>query len=79
MVEASGADNVDDLFTFKSTINMLKSMGKIDDETKDVLSEAVKLFRNAYKKMHADNRVERKERKKKKAAKNETSEIPAES
>jgi hypothetical protein len=54
-------------------------MGKIDDETKDVMSEAVKLFRKAYKKMHADNRVERKERKKKKAAKNETSEIPAES
>ena len=79
VVEAAGVDNVEDLFTFKSTVNMLKSMGKIDDETKDVMSEAVRLFRKAYKKMHADNRVERKERKRKKNAKNETSEIPYES
>lgn len=80
VVEASGVDNVEDLFTFKSTINMLKSMGKIDDETKDVLSEAVKLFRNAYKKMHSDNREIRKERRRKKAEKNDAAlNPPAES
>ena len=75
VVEGSGADNVEDLFTFKSTVNMLKSMGKIDDETKDVLSEAVKLFRHAYKKMHSDNREIRKEKRRKKTAKDVTLEI----
>ncbi|MBR4145442.1 MAG: DUF2974 domain-containing protein [Lachnospiraceae bacterium] len=75
VVEASGVDNVDDLFTFKSTINMLKSMGKIDDETKDVLSEAVKLFKKAYKKMHTDNREIRKEKRRKKTAKEDITEI----
>ena len=76
VVEASGVDNVDDLFTFKSTINMLKSMGKIDDETKDVLSEAVNLFRNAYKKMHSDNREIRRERRKNKIKNKDRDTLP---
>jgi vacuolar-type H+-ATPase catalytic subunit A/Vma1 len=61
VVEASGADNTDDLFTFKSTFNMMKSMGKIDDETKEIMSEGIKLFMKAIRKMTKDNREVRKE------------------
>ena len=61
MVEASGADNTDDLFTFRSTFNMMKSMGKIDDDTREIMSEGIKLFMKAIRKMTKDNREVRKE------------------
>lgn len=66
VVEGSGVNNIEDLFTFKSAVNMLRSMGKIDDETKDDMSEAVRLFRNAHKKMRTDNREIRKTNRRKK-------------
>ena len=66
VVEGSGADNTEDLFTFKSTINMMKSMGKIDDETRLIMSEATKLFMKAFKKMQSDNREVRRENRRKK-------------
>ena len=66
VVEASGADNTEDLFTFRSTFNMMKSMGKIDDETKQIMSEATKLFMKAIRKMQTDNRVVRRENRRKK-------------
>lgn len=61
VVQASGADNTDDLFTFRSTFNMMKSMGKIDDETREIMSEGIKLFMKAIRKMTKDNREVRKE------------------
>ena len=71
VVEASGADNTEDLFTFRSTFNMMKSMGKIDDETRQIMSEATRLFMKAIKKMTTDNRVERRENRKRKRLKDE--------
>jgi len=61
VVESSGAENTEDLFTFKSTANMMKKMGTIDDETRDIMRETTKLFLKAIKKMQMDNREQRKE------------------
>ena len=66
VVEGSGADNTEDLFTFKSTINMMKSMGKIDDETRQIMSDATKLFMKAFRKMQTDNREVRRENRRRK-------------
>ena len=60
VVEASGVDNVEDLFTFKSTLRMMRRMGKIDEETKEIISETTRLFVKAIKKMQTDNRIHRK-------------------
>jgi len=56
IVIGSGVDNVDDLFTLKSTVGMLRTMGKIDDETKDILSEALGLFMKSFKNTQRENR-----------------------
>ena len=61
VVEASGVDNTEDLLTFKSTVNMLRSMGNVDDETKQIINEGAKLFFRAIKKMTSDNKAVRKE------------------
>ena len=73
VVQASGADNTEDLFTFKSTFNMMKSMGKIDDETKEIMSEAIKLFMKAIRKMTKDNKEVRKENRRKRREKKRVS------
>lgn len=66
VVGASGADNTDDLFTFRSTMNMMRSMGKIDDETRVILSEGTRLFMRAIRKMTRDNRESRRENRRQK-------------
>ncbi len=68
VVEGSGADNTEDLFTFRSTMNIMKKMGKIDDETREIMRETVKLFMKAFKKMQTDNREQKRENRRKKNA-----------
>ena len=60
VIEASGADNVEDLFTFRSTVRMMRRMGKIDEETKEIIGETTRLFVKAFKKMQSDNRERKK-------------------
>ena len=68
VVEGSGADNTEDLFTFRSTMNIMKKMGKIDDETREIMRGTVKLFMKAFKKMQTDNREQKRENRRKKNA-----------
>ena len=62
VIEASGVDNVEDLFTFISTVRMMRRMGKIDEETKEIIGETTRLFVRAFKKMQTDRREYRRSR-----------------
>ncbi|MBR4341471.1 MAG: DUF2974 domain-containing protein [Lachnospiraceae bacterium] len=61
VVESAGVNDIQDLFTLKSTANMMKKVGKIDDETREIMRETTRLFLKAIKKMQTDNREQRKE------------------
>ena len=59
VVVGSGVGNVEDLFTFKAAMRMVRAMRKLDEDTKNDMSEAVRLFKNAYKKMQSDRHKSR--------------------
>lgn len=61
VVESSGVDSTEDLLSLRSTTNMMRKMGKIDSETRDVMRETIRLFIKAIKKMQSDNREQRRE------------------
>ena len=54
-VEA-GARNVEDFKNFKTAYNLVISLGRLDDEMKSVLTDALKVF---YKAMRSVSKAER--------------------
>lgn len=56
----AGAQNVEDFKNFKTAYNLVLSIGRLDDETKNVLTDALKVF---YKAMRIVSKTEREIRK----------------
>ena len=76
MVDSSGVDNTEDLFSIKSATNMMKKMGKMDPETREVMRETIRLFIDAIKKMQSDNREQRRETRRENRRKKNPIDIP---
>ena len=60
VVNAAGASRVEDFTTFKTKFNMLISLGKMDDDTKSLLGEAIKIFYQAIKTVSRQEKEQKK-------------------
>lgn len=60
VITETGAKRVDELFSLKNAFTLLKGINSIDEETRELLSESLKLFFNSYRDFSNNERNQKK-------------------